>query len=128
MDFKRSNYHLSFHCPTNHELQIKVKRKHNGACPGLNRWSYVPYKNCTAIIKFVLKLTQKIWKFKCIPIDWAEAYIIFFSNLKICPPSLSLDRLQSRPLDAKASHRQLVINWLDLANTYGSYQCTCMVA
>ena len=172
-DFKRPelpSHVFSLRCPTAHELQISLKRKRNGASPGLNGLSYVPYKKCTAIIKFVLKLTQKVWKSKCIPVDWAEAYIILLSkseDLSLVSEfrpiaitstvgkiffSVVSNRLQVFMLkngyiskeiqkgflagvsgcvehtfalleairDAKSSHRQLVITWLDLANAYGS--------
>jgi len=71
---------FSLRCPTENELKKSVKRKRNGAAPGLNQLTYVPYKKCSGIMKFVLKLGQKIWKSKDIPSDWAMAYIILLSK------------------------------------------------
>ena len=42
----------------------------------MNALSYVPYKKCSSIIKFLAKLGMKIWKSRDIPVDWAMAYII----------------------------------------------------
>ena len=150
---------------------LRVSReKRNGAAPGLNALSYIPYKKCSAILKFVMKLGRKIWKSRDIPSDWAVAYIILLSKSndlhlvsefrpiaitsvagKIFFSVLS-NRLQvfmlknnyiSREIqkgflagmpgciehtftllealrDAKDSHRQIIITWLDLANAHGS--------
>ena len=53
-----------------------ARKKRNGAAPGMNALSYVPYKKCSSIIKFLAKLGRKIWKSRDIPVDWAMAYII----------------------------------------------------
>ena len=147
-----------------------ARKKRNGAAPGMNALSYVPYKKCSSIIKFLAKLGRKIWKSRDIPVDWAMAYIILLpksENLTLVsefrPISIACcagkiffsvvsDRLQVFILrnnyiskevqkgflagmpgciehtfallealrDAKESHRQIVITWLDLANAYGS--------
>ena len=46
----------------------------------MNGLTYVPYKKCTAIMRFVLKLSTKIWKSRDIPTDWAIAYIKLLSK------------------------------------------------
>ena len=46
----------------------------------MNGLTYVPYKKCTAIMQFVLKLSTKIWKSRDIPTDWAIAYIKLLSK------------------------------------------------
>lgn len=71
---------FSLRCPTEKELNRSVKRKRNGAAPGMNALSYIPYKRCTAVMKFVAKLGRKIWKSRDIPSDWAMAYIILLSK------------------------------------------------
>ena len=62
------------------ELQKSVKRKRNGAAPGFNSPTYVPYKKCVSLLKFVFKLGRKIWKTRDIPSEWALAYIILLSK------------------------------------------------
>ena len=55
-DFERPEFpsHIfSLRCPTAKELEKSVKRKRNGAAPGLNALTYVPYKKCNALMKFV---------------------------------------------------------------------------
>lgn len=74
---------FSLRCPTLLETMKSVKRKRNGAAAGLNGLTYVPYKKCAAIIKFVVKLGRKIWKTKEIPADWACAYIVLLSKSDI---------------------------------------------
>ena len=82
---------LSRKCPAQNVQQLYVqhaallllksaKRKRSGAAPGLNGLTYVPYKKCTALLKFVVKLGRKIWKKKDIPADWARAYIILLAK------------------------------------------------
>jgi len=57
-----------------------IRRKRNGAAPGLNALSYVPYKKCSAVLNFLILLGQKIWKSRDISSDWAMAYIILLSK------------------------------------------------
>ena len=71
---------FSLRCPTENEIKRSVRRKRNGAAPGLNALSYVPYKKCSAVLNFLILLGQKIWKTKEIPNDWAMAYIILLSK------------------------------------------------
>ena len=71
---------FSLRCPTENELKRSVRRKRNGAAPGFNALTYVPYKKCSAILKYVHALSQKIWKSKIIPADWAKAYVILLSK------------------------------------------------
>jgi hypothetical protein len=74
------DYLFSLRCPTEKELIKSTRRKRNGASPGLNGITYVPYKKCASIIKFIAKLGQKIWKTKDVPLNWAIAYIILLSK------------------------------------------------
>ena len=74
---------FSTQCPSLSELQKSTKKKCNGAAPGLNGITYVPYKKCIALLKFVVRLGCKIWKRKDIPLDWARAYIILWQSRKI---------------------------------------------
>jgi hypothetical protein len=46
----------------------------------MNALTYVPYKKCTAVMKFLMKLGHKVWKCRDIPADWAMAYIILLSK------------------------------------------------
>jgi len=71
---------FSLRCPTEKELKTSVQKKRNGAAPGLNALTYVPYKKCSAILKFVHNLCVKIWKSKDIPTDWAMAYVVLLSK------------------------------------------------
>ena len=71
---------FSLRCPTLFELQKSAKKKRNGAAPGLNALTYVPYKKCSAIMQFLAKLSRKIWKSQEIPADWAMAYIVILSK------------------------------------------------
>jgi Reverse transcriptase (RNA-dependent DNA polymerase) len=71
---------FSLRCPTNYELQMSAKKKRNGAAPGMNALTYVPYKKCNAIMKFFTKLARKVWKSKDIPADWSMAYIVLLSK------------------------------------------------
>jgi len=157
-------------CPAANELERGVKRKRNGAAPGLNALTYVPYKKCNALMKFVQKLGIKIWKSNEIPDDWAMAFIILLSKsndlslvsefrpiaitctagkifFSVLSNRLQVYMLQNKYIsreiqkgflagmpgciehtfallealkDAKESHRQLIICWLDLANAFGS--------
>ena len=46
----------------------------------MNGLTDVPFKKCAAIMRFVLKLSTKIWKSRDIPTDWAIAYIKLLSK------------------------------------------------
>ena len=56
--------------PTRKEIAEAIRKKSNGAAPGLDGISYVPYKRCEAII----------WSSKEIPSDWAAASIILLAK------------------------------------------------
>ena len=71
---------FSLRCPTALEVQRSLRRKRNGAAPGFNALTYVPFKRCPALFKFIIKLFRKIWKSKNVPRDWAEAYIILIAK------------------------------------------------
>ena len=71
---------FTLRCPTVSKLRKSVHRKRNGAAPGMNALTYVPYKKCTAVMKFLMKLGHKVWKCRDIPADWAMAYIILLSK------------------------------------------------
>ena len=61
--------------PTIKELSRSAGRKRNGASPGLDAITYVPFKKCPAIIKFLHKLGIKMWKKLEVADDWAQAMI-----------------------------------------------------
>jgi hypothetical protein len=161
---------FSLRCPTASEIIRSIRKKRNGASPGLNGLPYVPFKKCPSLRLFIFKLAKKIWLSQDVPTNWAEAYIILLfksgnlSNVSDFRPiaitstigkiffSIVSDRLQlfmvrnnyiSKSVqkgfltgvsgclehsfalmealkEAKSSHRQIVVTWLDLANAYGS--------
>ena len=71
---------FSGRCPSRAELSRAVRFKRNGAAPGLNSLTYVPYKRCPAIIDTLWKMGQKIWSTQEVPADWAVAYIVLLSK------------------------------------------------
>lgn len=71
---------FSLRCPTENELKRSIRRKRNGAAPGFNALTYVPYKKCSAILKFVHRLSKKVWESRIVPADWAMAYVILLSK------------------------------------------------
>ena len=44
---------FSLRCPTRNELCKSVRKKRNAAAPGINALTYVPYKKCQSILKFL---------------------------------------------------------------------------
>jgi hypothetical protein len=61
--------------PTAKEILNAIKSKSNGAAPGLDGLSYVPYKRCPCLLPVLVQLFAKIWSSKEIPSDWATACI-----------------------------------------------------
>ena len=61
--------------PTAKEILNAIKSKSNGAAPGLDGLSYVPYKRCPCLLPVLVQLFAKIWSCKEIPSDWATACI-----------------------------------------------------
>ena len=100
---------FSLRCPTLKETLKSIRRKRNGAAPGLNSLPYVPYKKCSALVKFVVKLGQKIWKSRKIPDDWACAYIVLLSK--------------SDSLDAISEFRPIAIT-----STVGNFFSQCYLS
>ena len=66
---------LSEAAPTAKEILDAVKSKSNGAAPGLDSISYVPYKRCPCLLPILVQLFAKIWASKEVPADWATACI-----------------------------------------------------
>ena len=58
---------LSEDCPSSHEIATVVHKKSNGAAPGLDAVSYLPYKKCSSILPVLEKLFKKIWVTQDIP-------------------------------------------------------------
>ena len=78
-DFQRPaapEFLFSLRCPSLSEIEKNVRKKRNGASPGLNCLPYVPFKKCSSLRQFIFKLGKKIWLSQDIPRDWAEAFII----------------------------------------------------
>ena len=71
---------FSIDCPNLGDIKHSIRKKRNKAAACLNALTYVPYKKCPAILKFILQLFRKIWKTKDIPTDWACAYIVLLSK------------------------------------------------
>lgn len=61
--------------PTIKNIADSVKRKRNGATPGLDAITYVPFKKCPSLIAFLYRLGLKIWEEREIPADWAQAFM-----------------------------------------------------
>lgn len=56
--------------PSLDEFKRIVRRKRNAARPGINGISYVPYKQCPAILRTLHKICVKIWQSGDIPREW----------------------------------------------------------
>jgi len=50
---------FSLRCPTHAEICKSIKRKRNGATPGFNALTYVPYKKCKSLQNFVVKFGEQ---------------------------------------------------------------------
>jgi hypothetical protein len=61
--------------PTAKEILHAIKSKSNGAAPGLDCLSYLPYKRCPCLLPVLVQLFAKIWSSKQIPPEWAAACI-----------------------------------------------------
>ena len=61
--------------PTAKEIMSAIKSKSNGAAPGLDCLSYVPYKRCPCLLPILVQLFAKIWSSNEIPDEWATACI-----------------------------------------------------
>jgi hypothetical protein len=66
--------------PTWKEIIDSVKKKRNGATPGLDALTYVLFKKCPAILSFASNLFTKIWLTSSVPADWAIAFTILLAK------------------------------------------------
>jgi hypothetical protein len=46
--------------PSVKEILTAIKRKSNGAAPGIDCISYVPYKRCSSLLPILVSLFEKI--------------------------------------------------------------------
>ena len=79
----KPKFEFEIRCPTLKELARHLRRKRNKAAPGFNALTYVPYKKCPALLKYVHKIGCKIWKDRVVPPDWGEAFIVLLSKSEI---------------------------------------------
>lgn len=94
--------------PTARQLGRSARRKRNGATPGLDAISYVPFKKCPALILFLHLLVIKIWEACEIADDWAQALI---SLLKKGSPEEDLDVVSEfRPITIAATMGKIVLS------------------
>ena len=66
--------------PTIKNLHNSARRKRNGASPGLDAITYVPFKKCPTIIVFLHLLGIKIWKELEVADDWAQGMMKLLKN------------------------------------------------
>lgn len=66
--------------PTLKDLHQSARRKSNGAAAGINGLTYVIYKKCHSVIRYLHKITEKVWRTKDVPADWAVAYIALLAK------------------------------------------------
>ena len=66
--------------PSKKEITDVLRLKRNGAAPGPNGISYIPYKRCPALVPILQQIFEKVWKDKEIPASWASASIILLSK------------------------------------------------
>ena len=66
--------------PTMKNIADSVKRKRNGATPGLDAITYVPFKKCPSLIAFLYRLGLKIWEEREIPADWAHSFMTLLNK------------------------------------------------
>ena len=67
---------LSEEPPSQAEIMTVLRLKRNGAAPGPNGISYVPYKKCPAVWPFMHKIFSKVWETRDVPSSWAFASIL----------------------------------------------------
>jgi hypothetical protein len=67
-------------CPSYADICRSVRKKKNSASPGLNGLTYVPYKQCPALRRWLYTLCKRVWKEKKVPDDWAQAYVVLLSK------------------------------------------------
>ena len=61
--------------PTIDSLSRSAKRKRNGAQPGLDSITYVPFKKCRSLIVFLHELCIRMWKDLEVADDWSQALL-----------------------------------------------------
>ena len=66
--------------PSWQEITRSVRRKRNGASPGLDALTYVLFKKCPAILSLASRLFSMIWLSRAVPADWAVAYTILLAK------------------------------------------------
>jgi hypothetical protein len=76
---------VEFNCrgPTLKELRRSVRRKRNGACPGLNALPYLIYKKCPSVLAALHRLILRVWREQEIPSRWGRAFIILLSKSEV---------------------------------------------
>ena len=66
--------------PSPREIMEVLKLKRNGAAPGPNGISYIPYKRCPALLSTLHAIFAKVWKTRDVPASWSSAAIILLAK------------------------------------------------
>ena len=75
--------------PTLSETMKVCWRKSNTSAPGMNGISYLVYKRCPNLLKFLHKFFIRVWKSRKIPISWQIARIkLLVKGSDVSHPSL----------------------------------------
>ena len=79
--------------PSLRDLEMVVRKKRNGATPGLNGISYLVYKKSKAALRILHKIVLKVWKDMDVPEYWGVGFMILLAK------SLNLDDVSEfRPI------------------------------
>ena len=79
--------------PTLRDLEYVIRRKRNGATPGINGLPYLIYKKCPSTLRVLRHIFSRIWKSGEVPSEWGIAFVI------LLPKSDNLSNLDEfRPI------------------------------
>jgi hypothetical protein len=72
--------------PTLKDMQEAVRGKRNKNAPGINAITFLVYKKCPELLKYLTKIIRRVWKLRRIPVSWQCALVVLIaksSNLKL---------------------------------------------
>jgi len=66
--------------PSLKHLQDAVAKKRNKNAPGLNSITFLVYKKCPGVLRYLLKIMERVWKTCEIPRSWQCALVVLLSK------------------------------------------------
>jgi len=77
---KLPDFEFDLSTPTLRDLQTAVKGKSNRNAPGINAITFLVYKKCPGLLKYLFRVIKRVWMSRQIPRSWQCALVVLIAK------------------------------------------------